>query len=257
MTLDLTLIALCGFAFLAGFIDAVVGGGGLVQVPALLVLHPAMAPASLFGTNKFASVFGTANASWQYSRRVSLPWKLLGLTMLTAFVFSFLGARTVSLFNPALLRPLILLLLVAVFVYTLWKKDFGSLHAPKLSERQQWIAGVGIGASIGFYDGFFGPGTGSFLIFAFVGLFGFSFLVASAAAKLVNLATNLAALAWFVPQGQVLYRLAVPMAVCNIAGSWLGSQLAIRKGSRFVRQLFIVVVAALIARLAFDIGRGA
>lgn len=257
MSLDLTLAALCGFAFLAGFIDAVVGGGGLVQVPALFVLKPEMNPATLFGTNKFSSVFGTANASWQYARRVELPWKVLGLTMVTAFAFSFLGARAVTLFNPALLRPLILVLMVAVFVYTLWKKDFGSLHAPKLSERQQFLTGALVGAVIGFYDGFFGPGTGSFLVFAFVGLFGFSFLVASAAAKLVNFSTNLAALAWFVPHGQVLYRVAVPMAACNIAGSWIGSHLAIKKGSGFVRSLFIVVVGALIARMAFDLWRGA
>lgn len=256
MSLDLTLAALCGFAFLAGFIDAVVGGGGLVQVPALFVLKPEMNPATLFGTNKFSSVFGTANASWQYARRVELPWKVLGLTMAMAFVFSFLGARAVTRFDPALLRPLILVMMVAVFVYTLWKKDFGALHAPKLGERQQFLAGALVGMVIGFYDGF-GPGTGSFLVFAFVGLFGFSFLVASAAAKLVNFSTNLAALAWFVPHGQVLYRVAVPMAACNIAGSWIGSHLAIRKGSSFVRSLFIVVVGALIARMAFDLWRGA
>lgn len=253
----MTTAALCGFAFLAGFIDAVVGGGGLVQVPALFVLHPELPPATLFGTNKFASVFGTANASWQYSRRVTLPWAVVGLTMLAAFVSSFLGARAVSLFDPALLRPLILVMMIAVFVYTLWKKDFGSLHAPKLSGRHQFVIGLLVGVVIGFYDGFFGPGTGSFLIFAFVGLFGFSFLVASAAAKLVNFSTNLAALAWFVPHGQVMYRVAIPMAACNIAGSYLGSHLAIRKGSGFVRQLFIVIVAALIARMAFDIWRGA
>lgn len=255
--LDTTLAALCGFAFVAGFIDAVVGGGGLVQVPALFVLQPQLAPATLFGTNKFSSVFGTANAAWQYARQVQLPWRVLGLTAATAFVFSVLGARAVSVFNPALLRPLVLALLVLVFVYTLWKKDFGSLHAPKLSPRQQTLAGVAVGVLIGFYDGFFGPGTGSFLIFAFVGLFGFSFFAASAAAKLVNLATNLAALAWFIPHGQVVYRLAAPMAVCNIAGSWLGSHLAIKKGSGFVRSLFILIVAALMARMAYDLWRSA
>ena len=143
-------------------------------------------------------------------------------------------------------------MLVLVFLYTLWKKDFGALHAPRLTSSQQSLAGFATGALLGFYDGFFGPGTGSFLIFAFVGLFGFSFLVASAAAKLVNLATNTAALAWFIPTGHVLYRSAVPMAVCNIAGSWIGSQLAIRKGSGFVRVLFIIVVAALIARMSYD-----
>lgn len=251
--LGFELLALCGFAFLAGFIDAVVGGGGLIQVPALFVLKPELPPATLFGTNKFSSIFGTANASWQYARRVELPWRTVGLTAASAFAFSFLGARAVSHFDAAAIRPLILMLLIAVFAYTLWKKDFGALHAPRLSARMQRLAGLGLGAALGFYDGFFGPGTGSFLIFAFVGLFGFSFLAASAAAKLVNLATNAAALAWFVPTGHVLYRAAIPMAACNIAGSWIGSHLAIRKGSGFVRSLFIVVVAALIARMGWDL----
>lgn len=194
--MDWTLAALIGFAFVAGFVDAVVGGGGLIQVPALFVLKPELPPATLFGTNKLASIVGTANATWQYARRVQLPWRILLLTAGTAFVFSFLGARAVSYLNPNALRPLIIALLVAVFIYTLIKKDFGQLHAPKLSAWQQRYCGIAMGVVLGFYDGFFGPGTGSFLVFAFVGVFGFSFLLASAAAKVVNVATNAAALAW-------------------------------------------------------------
>lgn len=254
--MDWTLAALIGFAFLAGFVDAVVGGGGLIQVPALFVLKPELSPATLFGTNKFASIVGTANASWQYARRVQLPWRMLLLTAGTAFVFSFIGARAVSVLDPAALRPLIIALLAGVFVYTLIKKDFGALHAPKLSERQQQGAGVLIGVVIGFYDGFFGPGTGSFLVFAFVGLFGFSFLLASAAAKIVNLATNAAALAWFIPTHHVLYQAAIPMALSNLTGSWLGTHLALRRGSGFVRLFFIGVVALLLARMIWDSFRG-
>lgn len=250
--MDWTIAALCGFAFVAGFIDAVVGGGGLVQVPALFVLKPELPPATLFGTNKLSAIVGTANATWQYARRVQLPWRILLLTAGTAFVFSFFGARAVSHFNPAALRPLIIGLLVVVFVYTLIKKDFGSLHAPKLSPTQQTWCGLAIGAVIGFYDGFFGPGTGSFLVFAFVGLFGFSFLLASAAAKIVNLATNAAALAWFIPTGHVLYKAAIPMAACNLAGSWIGAHLALKRGSGFVRLFFIGVVALLLARMVWD-----
>lgn len=250
--MDWTLAALIGFAFVAGFVDAVVGGGGLIQVPALFVLKPELSPATLFGTNKFASIVGTANASWQYARRVQLPWRMLLLTAGTAFVFSFIGARAVSVLDPAALRPLIIALLAGVFVYTLIKKDFGALHAPKLSARQQQGAGVLIGVVIGFYDGFFGPGTGSFLVFAFVGLFGFSFLLASAAAKIVNLATNAAALAWFIPTHHVLYQAAIPMALSNLTGSWLGTHLALRRGSGFVRLFFIAVVALLLARMIWD-----
>ena len=247
--------ALCGFAFLAGFIDAVVGGGGLIQVPALLVIKPGESVATLFGTNKFSSIFGTANATWRYLREVQLPWKAVLVTAATAFVFSFAGARVVSLINPAALKPLILVLMAFVFIYTVWKKDFGKLHAPRLTAQHQYLVGIAVGAVLGFYDGFFGPGTGSFLIFAFVGLFGFSFLAASAAAKCVNLATNAAALSWFIPNQQVLYAVAIPMAASNVAGSWIGAHLAVKKGSGFVRLLFIGVVAALMARLAWDIFR--
>lgn len=250
--MDWTLLALVGFAFLAGFIDAVVGGGGLVQVPALFVLKPELSPATLFGTNKLSAIVGTANATWQYARRVQLPWRLLLITAVTAFVFSFLGARAVSVFNPDALRPMIIILLVAVFVYTLIKKDLGSLHAPKLSPMQQRVCGVLLGVVIGFYDGFFGPGTGSFLVFAFVGIFGFSFLAASASAKVINLATNAAALAWFIPTGNVLYQAAVPMALSNLAGSWCGAHLAMKRGSGFVRLFFIGVVALLLARMVWD-----
>ncbi|MBV8063705.1 MAG: TSUP family transporter [Nevskia sp.] len=253
--MPLTLTALCGFAFLAGFLDAVVGGGGLIQIPALFVLMPQLAPAALFGTNKFASVWGTLSAALQYGRRVALPWRTVLPAAGAALLCSFLGARTVSVIDPALLRPLILALLLAVLAYTLWKKDFGALHAPRLDHAQQLWLGLATGAVLGFYDGFFGPGTGSFLIFAFVGLFGFSFLVASAAAKAVNVVTNGAALAYFISHGDVLYATALPMALCNVAGSLIGSRLALRRGSGFVRALFIVVVGALVARFAWDIFR--
>lgn len=250
--MDWTLATLIGFAFVAGFVDAVVGGGGLIQIPALFVLKPELPPATLFGTNKLAAIVGTANASWQYARRVQLPWRMLLLTAGTAFVFSFAGARAVSLLNPAALRPLIIALLVIVFVYTLIKKDFGALHAPRLSARQQQVCGFLIGGVIGFYDGFFGPGTGSFLVFAFVGLFGFSFLLASASAKIVNMATNAAALAWFIPTHHVLYQAAIPMALSNLTGSWLGTHLALKRGSSFVRLFFIGVVALLLTKMIWD-----
>jgi uncharacterized membrane protein YfcA len=249
----MTLAALCGFAFLAGFIDAAVGGGGLIQIPALFVLMPQLTPALLFGTNKFAAVWGTLSAALQYARRMPLIWRTVLPTALAALLFSFLGAHAVSALNPALLRPLILFLLLAVLGYTLWKKDFGVLHAPHLGHTQQLWLGLATGAVIGFYDGFFGPGTGSFLIFAFVGLFGFSFLAASASAKAVNVVTNCAALAYFISHGDVLYATALPMAVCNVVGSLLGSRQALRRGSGFVRGLFVLVVTALVARFAYDI----
>lgn len=250
-----TLVALCGFAFLAGFVDSVVGGGGLVQVPALFVLLPDIAPVAILATNKFVSSWGTAAAAIQYSRRVSIEWRATLPTISAALLFGFIGARTAAQIPSDWFRPLVVVLLLGVLAYTLWKKDLGALHAPRLSRGHTFWFGLATGGAIGFYDGFFGPGTGSFLIFAFVGLFGFSFLAASASAKLINLTTNLAALTYFVMHGFVRYEIAAPMAVFNIAGSLVGSRLAIRRGSGFVRVLFIVIVSLLIARLVWDIAR--
>lgn len=246
------LLALCAFAFLAGFVDSVVGGGGLIQIPALLLLLPGMPVAALLGTNKMASIWGTAAAAWHYLQHVELPWRAVLPTALAALLCGFLGARAVSALPGDLLRPFVLGALVLVLVYTLWRKDFGKLHAPRLGGRAEVLAGIAAGAAIGFYDGFLGPGTGSFLVLAFVGLFGFSFLHASAAAKVVNTITNLAALAWFASQGLVRYELAIPMAFCNIGGALVGSRLAIARGSGFVRAFFILVVGALILRLGYD-----
>lgn len=245
--------ALCGFAFLAGFLDAVVGGGGLIQVPALLVLLPEAPLAALFGTNKCVSIWGTSAAAWQYLRHVRLPWPSVLPTVLAALCFGYVGAAAVSRFDPDALRPLILAVLVLVLAYTLWRKDFGALHAPRLQPATQVLAGLAAGGVIGFYDGFFGPGTGSFLVLAFVALFGFSFLHASAAAKIVNVTTNLAAIAYFVPHGQFIGELILPMAACNLAGGLLGARLAIARGSGFVRLLFLAVVSLLILRFASDI----
>jgi uncharacterized membrane protein YfcA len=247
------LIFLCAFAFLAGFIDAVAGGGGLVQVPALFVLMPGVPAATLLGTNKFASIWGTLLATYQYSRQVPMEWRATLPTCAAALLFGYVGAQTVAVVPAEFLRPLVLVLLVGVLAWTLWRKDLGALHAPKLTHPQQLWVGLATGTVIGFYDGFFGPGTGSFLIIAFVGLFGFSFLAASASAKAVNVITNGAALGYFVTHGHVLYAVAAPMALCNVAGSWLGTKLALRLGSRFVRIVFVVVVSALLARYAWDL----
>ena len=250
-------IALCAFSFLAGFIDSVVGGGGLIQLPALLILLPHGTPdADAFGTNKSASICGTLAATWNYSRHVTLNWRAILPAAGAGFVFAGLGSRTVTLLHPSALRPLILGLLVAVAIYTFVRKDFGSLHAPRLPLRKEVWLGALVGGVIGFYDGFFGPGTGSFLIFIFIGVFGFDFLMASASAKVINLATNAASVLYFAWTGHVLYHLALPMACCNVLGSVAGTRLAILRGSRFVRALFLIVVGAIICKLAWDMAHG-
>jgi uncharacterized membrane protein YfcA len=248
-------VALGGFALLAGFVDAVVGGGGLVLLPALLVLLPGVPVATLLGTNKSVSIWGTTVAAVHYARHVEIPWRTVVPMGSASLVFSLLGARAVSSLDPDLVRPIVLALLVVVLAYTLHKRDFGSLHAPRLSPRGAVVVGGFAGASIGFYEGFLGPGAGSFLVLAFVGLFGFSFLHASAAAKAVNAIASFGALLWFLSQGLVLLELTLPLAACNVAGSQLGSRLAIRRGSGFVRVVFLVVAVALIGRLGWDLLR--
>lgn len=245
-------LALLPAAFLAGCMDALVGGGGLIQIPSLFAVLPQATPATLFGTNKAASVLGTATAAWRYTRRITLPWATVLPAAALAFAFSFLGAMAVAWLPRDYLRPLLLLLLIGAAVYTLVRKDFGSVHAPRHRGWREFCLAGGLGALIGFYDGFFGPGTGSFLIFLFVRAFGFDFLHASAAAKIVNVATNLAALAFFIPHGQWLPWIALGMAVCNIAGAVLGSRLALRHGSQLVRKAFLFIVVLLIARFAWD-----
>ena len=241
-----------GAAFAAGLVDAVVGGGGLIQIPAIFSILPKEAPATLLGTNKFASIFGTSAAAVNYSRRVRVAWSTAAPAALAAFALSFAGAWTVTRVPADFVRTLLPIILVAVAVYTFKKKDLGAVHAPVHSGLAERYWAIGIGAAIGFYDGFFGPGTGSFFVFLFVRWLGYDFLHASAAAKLLNTATNFAALVLFALKGHVWWHYALAMAVANVAGSLLGTRLALRHGAGFVRGVFIVVVTALILKTGYD-----
>jgi uncharacterized membrane protein YfcA len=247
---DFTLLA-CA-AFVAGLVDAVVGGGGLIQIPAIFAVLPREVPATLLGTNKLAAMCGTTVAAAKYARRVNVAWSTAAPAAVAAFALSFIGAWTVTRVPGDFVRSLLPLILVAVAVYTFKKKDFGSTHAPLHSGSKERMLALGVGAAIGFYDGFFGPGTGSFLIFLFVRFFGFDFLGASAAAKIVNVACNVSALIWFGYSGHLLWQLAALMAVCQILGSLVGTRLALKHGSGFVRKLFLVVVSLLIVKTAWD-----
>ena len=239
-------------AFLAGLVDAVVGGGGLIQIPVLFSAFPKEIPATLLGTSKLAGVFGTSAAAVNYARRVRVAWSAAAPAAIAAFALSFVGAYTVTRVPGDFIRSLLPVVLLAVAIYTFRKKDFGSTHAPIHSGMTERLVAVGMGACIGFYDGFFGPGTGSFLMFLFVRFFGFDFLSASAAAKVVNVACNIAALLWFGYSGHLLWQLGLLMAVCQVAGSLVGTKLAIRHGSVFVRKLFLVVVSLLILKTSYD-----
>jgi uncharacterized membrane protein YfcA len=239
-------------AFLAGLIDAVVGGGGLVLVPTLFSVYPNITPATLLGTNKVASVTGTTAAAISYAKSVRIQWSAAVPAAIAAFAFSFIGAYTVTHIPTDLIRKSLPFILIALVLYTLRKKDLGSRHEPLLSgSKEKWIAAL-VGGGVGFYDGLFGPGTGSFLVFLFVRVFGFDFLRASAVSKIVNIATNIAALSWFGYSGHVLWIMGISMALFNAAGSIIGSRLAIKHGSAFVRKIFIFIVTALIFKTSYD-----
>ncbi|MBK9572272.1 MAG: TSUP family transporter [Rhodoferax sp.] len=239
-------------SLLAGFVDSIVGGGGLILVPALFATFPNTHPATLFGINKGASVWGTGMATWQYSRRVQMRWAALLPAAASGFVASFGGAWLVTVISPEYLRRALPLVLLAVLAYTLVKRELGREHTPHFTGTTEAVLASCIGAVIGFYDGFFGPGTGSFLVFLFVRLMGYDFLSASASAKLINTGTNVAALILFVSKGHIWWHFVLAMALANVAGSLMGTHLALKHGTGFVRSVFIVVVSALILKTGYD-----
>jgi uncharacterized membrane protein YfcA len=248
--LELAIVTLA--SSFAGFVDAIVGGGGLILVPALFGVFPGASPATLLGTNKAAAVWGTAWASLQYARRVTLPWHALVPAVAAALVGGFAGAWAVTQVPSDGLRRALPFVLAGVLLYTLVRKDLGRVHAPRYGGGAEARAASAAGLVVGFYDGFFGPGTGSFFVFVFVRWLGYDFLHASASAKLLNTTTNVAAISLFASQGHVWWPLAAAMAVGNVAGSLLGTRLALRHGAGFVRAVFIGVVAALIVKTGWD-----
>ncbi|TSH77351.1 TSUP family transporter [Acinetobacter sp. RF15A] len=246
-------ISLVVFAFMAGAIDAAVGGGGLIQIPALMSSLPHLQPATVFGTNKLASIFGTGSAAWSYLRQVKLPWNLLGVIALCSLVSAFMGAASVTLIPVDILKPFVLFMLIVIALYTFIKKQFGQLHVEQKPNKKMLILAALGSLLIGFYDGIFGPGTGSFFIFFFIRYLSVDFLHASALSKIANFTTNLAALSFFIPSGHVLFLLGAMMAVANIAGSLLGVRLAFKYGSGFIRILFLILVSLLICRLSYQL----
>ena len=248
--MDLLILSIA--SLLAGFVDSIVGGGGLILVPALFAVAPTAHPATLLGINKGAAMGGTTFATWRYGRHVDYRWNSLLPAALAGFAASLLGAWLVTRLSPGFLRQMMPFLLLGVLVYTLAKKDMGNQHAPTLSGRAEAVVAASFAAVVGLYDGFFGPGAGSFFVFAFVRLLGYDFLHASASAKVLNMATNLAALAVFVSKGHIWWHYVGVMLVANVVGSLLGTQLALKHGTGFVRAAFVTVVACLILKTEYD-----
>lgn len=250
-TTVLFLLALAGLA--AGFVDAVVGGGGLIQLPALLVGLPGAAPVQVLATNKLASICGTSVSSATYFRRVRPDPRTFLPLMLLAFVGSALGAAVASQVPRAAFEPIVLAVLVLVGAYVLLRPTLGEETALRFSGHRHTLAALGTGLVVGFYDGALGPGTGSFFVLALVALLGYGFLEASAKAKMANWATNLAALAVFVPQGAVLWHVGLLVGAGNLVGGYLGARTAVSRGSSFVRAFFLAVVAAFIVRIGGEL----
>ncbi len=248
-----TILLLCLFAFLAGFVDAIVGGGGLIQLPAALVILPSLPVASVIGSLKIPSFTGTAAAVVQYLKRVEMNWRLLAVICTLALFASFSGSYLLTHVSNAFMKPVLLIVLAVVAIYTYTKKNFGQRQERNLSKTKQLQLGIVIGLLIGFYDGFIGPGAGSFLILAFIALMGFDFLHASAAAKLVNLATNLGSISLFLAKGTIIWSIALPMAAANTLGGLAGARLAIAKGNHFIRVFFLLVVVVILLRFCWDV----
>jgi uncharacterized membrane protein YfcA len=249
----LIFIGVLVFSFIAGFIDAVVGGGGLIIVPYLLISYIEVPLVILFGTNKIAALAGTSISAYSFSKRVKFNQKLLVVISLVALIASFTGAKLLSHLDSEKLKPFILIILIVIAIYTFIKKDFGQIKTKEVSMQKQFVFGSILGLVVGFYDGFFGPGTGSFLVLGFIILLGFDFLNASAYSKIINCVTNVSALLVFVKDGSFILIMALLMALCNVTGSYIGTKMAIKKGNIFIRKIFLIVVCLMIAKYGYDL----
>ncbi|MFT3795721.1 sulfite exporter TauE/SafE family protein [Flavobacterium sp.] len=247
------LIILCIAAFAAGFVDAIVGGGGLIQTPVTLIVMPHLPVSTVIGTLKIPAFSGTSFAAAQYLRKVRMDWKLLLVMMVLAVPSAYVGSLLLTRVSNDFMKPLLLVVLSLLAIYTYAKKNFGQQADKSHSSRQQLLYAVIISVVVGFYDGFIGPGTGSFFVLAFISLLGFDFLQASANAKMVNLATNFGSICLFVLKGKIVWAIALPMAISNALGGFIGARLAVNRGNTFIRIFFLMVVIGTLIRFAYDV----
>lgn len=249
----LTLCMICVAGFLAGFIDSIVGGGGLIQTPFFLITFPNWELPKILGTNKISALLGTSVAAFKYSRKIIFDFKLLIAIATCCTIASYFGAKLVHYLDAKTLKPLVLIILIVIAVYTFLKKDLGAQTSKELPFKKQLLFGSLIGLIVGFYDGFFGPGTGSFFVLGFVLVLGFEFVKASAYAKVVNCVTNISALYVFMSHGNYVLPIALLMGGFNMLGSFIGSSLALKKGNGFIRIFFLIIVTLMILKYAYDI----
>jgi len=248
-----TILLLCIAAFAAGFVDAVSGGGGLIQTPIALVLLPHLSVATVIGTLKIPACSGTTIAAWHYAQKVEMNKKLLTISIILAFTFAFTGSYVLTLVHNDYMKPVLLIVLTFVAIYTYTKKKFGQHTHKNHSFKIQMAYTVLISIVLGFYDGFIGPGAGSFLILSYITLLGYDFLHSSAHAKMINSSTNFGSVVFFVLKGSIIWSIAIPMAICNALGGILGARMAVKKGNQFIRIFFLVVIVATLLRFGYDV----
>ncbi len=247
------IILLCCFAFLAGFVDAIVGGGGLIQTPAGLILLPQFPIATVIGSLKIPAFTGTAFAARQYLKKVQVNVKQVLLMGIIAFLSAFAGSELLSQVSNRFMKPIIFIVLIGVALYTYLQKSFGQHTHKNIHPKHHILYSLLISLVIGFYDGFIGPGAGSFLVMAFIGILGYDFLKAGTHAKLINLSTNLGSISLFMIKGSILWSVAIPMAISNGIGGILGAKLAIYKGNQFIRIFFLLIITVTLLRFGYDI----
>ncbi len=248
-----TLVLLFLAIFSAGFIDAIAGGGGLIQTPALLLAFPNENPVSVVGTSKLAAFFGTATAALKYRTSIKTDPKLLAAMVFPAFIGASIGALLASNISAEIFKSAIFVMMIAIFAYTATKPELGKVHLDKHQPGKLMVIGAGASFVIGFYDGLIGPGTGTMLMIFLVVVMGFAFIGASAIAKVVNATTNLASIIVVGINLGLMWKLGLALGVANLAGGYLGSHLALKKGSQFIRIFYLIVTGLLILRLGYSL----
>jgi uncharacterized protein len=249
----LTIFLVLCIGFGAGFIDAIVGGGGLIATPAMLNLFPTFSILQVIATNRTSSIVGTSTAAWNYFRTVKLPSAMLISACVSACACSYIGAELASQIDAKLLKTIVLCVIVLIVIYSFFKKELGQIEDLKYPPTQMPYIAAAVGGTCGFYNGLIGPGTGTLLVFAFVSIVGLDFLKASAISKVTNVSGDISSWLLLLSKGYVFWPAAIPLVLGNVLGSYVGSRLAILKGSVFIRTVFIVVVFALIIKIGFGL----
>ncbi len=247
------LIFLCVGAFIAGFIDAVVGGGGLIQVPILLISFPSFSHVQVIATNRLASIAGTLVAANNYSKKIQIEWKIISIIGIAASLFSIIGTVCMNKMSPEFFKPFLLVVIIILTIFSATNKSFGNQENTKIIKPKYYYILLAIGSFCGFYNGFIGPGTGTLLVFCFVSLAGMSMLKGTATTKIVNAIADGASLISFILQKSIVYKIALPMMLFNMMGGYMGSKIALKKGNDYIKKVFLFVMVLLIIRMLYDI----